>query len=148
MSGASKIDYQWMPGPVGEMLKNASLSTTATVPISPTTSLVYTTGHIGLDVVTGELVKDDLESEFNAIFNCLDVALKNAGVEAGIQDAFRIVSYLVKADHEKIMQKVFRAKWPGHTPTWVTVIVAGVVGGDMHGEITADAVLYKDCRNE
>lgn len=133
-----------MPGPVGKMLKDASLSTTATVPISPTTSLVYTTGHIGLNTETGELVKDNLRSEFEAIFNCLDVALKNAGVKAGINDAYRIVSYLVDPGHEKTMQEMFQKRWPGHTPTWVTVIVAGVAGGDMHAEISADAVLYKN----
>ena len=81
------ITYQNLPGPVGDCLKHASLATTAIVPVpvSHTSSLVFTTSHIGLDLKTGKLVKDTATAEFEAIFACLDAALKNAGVAEGLR---------------------------------------------------------------
>lgn len=63
----SEIAYQHLPGPVGDCLKPASYATTATFPVTPTTSLIFTTGHIGLNHETGELVQGSLEAEFEAL---------------------------------------------------------------------------------
>lgn len=135
-------EYHHLPGPVGKLLEG-TYSTTVSVPVSPTTSLVYTTGHLGLDLSTGSLVRSSLEDEFNAIFDCLDAALKNHGVSGGCGQALRFISYLTSPDHEPTMQSVFKKRWPGHQPTWVAVIVSEVVGGGgMHGEIAAEAAVY------
>lgn len=137
-------EYRHLPGPVGKLLEG-TYSTTVSVPMSPSASLVYTTGHIGLDLNTGSLVHDSLEAEFNAIFDCLDAALKNHGVSEGCGQAFRFVSYLLSPDLEPTMQSVFKKRWPGHQPTWVTVIVKEVVGGGaMSAEIAAEAAVYSN----
>lgn len=136
------ITYQNLPGPVGDCLKPFSLATTATVPVSPTTSLVYTTSHIGLDLKTGELVNSSVRAEFEAIFDCLDAALKNAGVSRGLAEAFRLVSYLVNPEHESFMQEIFKLRFPGHTPTWVLVIVKEINVAGMRAELTAEAALF------
>ncbi|OJJ30926.1 hypothetical protein ASPWEDRAFT_44885 [Aspergillus wentii DTO 134E9] len=140
----SSITYQILPGPVGECLKPASYSTTATVPVSPTTSLVFTTGHIGLDLNTGELVNSSIEAEFSAIYDCLDAALKNAGVTGGLFHAYKFVSFLLRAEDERVMQEVFRKRFPGHSPTWTTVVVKGVLGEGMSAEIAAEGVLFAE----
>ena len=138
----SRIVYKNLPGPVGDCLKPASYATTATVPVSPTASLVYTTGHIGLRLDTAELVHGSLEAEFEAIFTCLDAALKNAGATHGLLQAYRFTSYLVRAEDEAIMQGVFRRMAPGHTPTWCSVLVKEINVKGMSAEIAAEGVVY------
>lgn len=138
----SSITYQNLPGPVGECLKPSSLSTTATVPVSPTISLVFTTGHIGLDLKTGNLVNSSATAEFEAVFDCLDAALKNAGVAKGLGQAYKLVSFLVNSEDEAVMQRVFQQKFPGHTPTWTTVIAKEIVVPGMRAEVVAEAALF------
>ncbi|BCR90947.1 uncharacterized protein ACHE_60833A [Aspergillus chevalieri] len=137
-----QITYKHLPGPVGDCLKPASYATTATVPVSPTASLVYTTGHIGLRLDTAELVHESLEAEFKAIFTCLDAALKNAGAIRGLAQAYRFTSYLVRAEDEAVMQSVFRRMAPGHTPTWCSVLVKEINVKGMSAEIAAEGVVY------
>ncbi len=132
------VTYRNMPGPVGDCLKPAALATTASVHITPTTSLLVTTGHIGLDLKTGALVNDTIENEFDAIFSCLDAALKDAGATRGLRQAYKFVSYLVNAEHEPVMQAIFKKRWPGHTPTWATVIVKSINVPGMSAEIVAE----------
>ncbi|KAJ5213046.1 hypothetical protein N7449_000215 [Penicillium cf. viridicatum] len=84
------ITYQHLPGPVRDCLKPFTLATTATIPVSSTNSLVVTTGHLGLDLKTGELVNTSAEAEFHAIFSCLDAALKNAGIVKGLHQAYKL----------------------------------------------------------
>ncbi|GMF69083.1 unnamed protein product [Aspergillus oryzae] len=118
----SKTTYKNLPGPVGDCVKPASLATTATVPVSPTSSLIFTTGHIGFDLKTGALVRETAEAEFEAIFTCLDAALKNADASQGLGQGYRFISYLVHVEDEKVMQDVFWRRAPGHRPAWCTVM--------------------------
>ena len=136
MSG--KVDYQWLPGPVGEMLRSSSLATTAKVPLGG--SLVTTTGHVGVDLKTGELVTSSIEAEFNAVFDCLDAALKNAGVEGGLADAHKLVAYFTREQDEATLLGIFRQRYPGSTPTLTSVVVAALVSPGMHVEVQAEAI--------
>lgn len=133
-----RVQYQWLPGPVGEMLRSSSLATTATVPLSG--KLVITTGHVGVDVKTGQLVASSVDAEFNAIFDCLDAALRNAGVPAGLAAAHKLVAYFTRAEDEARMLAIFRGRYPGHTPTWTSVVVVALVNPGMHAEVQAEAV--------
>ncbi|KAJ5380094.1 uncharacterized protein N7496_002522 [Penicillium cataractarum] len=136
------ITYKNLPGPVGECLKPSSLATTATVPVSPTTSLVFTTGHIGLDLKTGNLVNHSAEAEFEAVLDCLDAALKYAGVLNGLREAYKLVGYLTSAGDEASMMQVFKRKFPGHTPTWTNVVVKEIVVPNMRAELAAEGVIF------
>ncbi|KAJ5454495.1 uncharacterized protein N7458_005451 [Penicillium daleae] len=136
------ITYKNLPGPVGDCLKPASLATTATVPISPTVSLIFTTGHIGLNLTTGDLVNHSAEAEFEAVFDCLDAALKDAGVSNGLRQAYKLVAYLVDSGDEAIMMQVFQRKFPGHTPTWTSVVVKEIVAPKMRAEVAAEGVIF------
>ncbi|KAF3402189.1 hypothetical protein DPV78_004641 [Talaromyces pinophilus] len=138
------ITYKNLPGPVGDCLKPASLATTATIPVSQSTSLVFTTGHIGLDLETGYPVNSSITAEFEAIFICLDAALKNTGISNGLGQAYKLVSYLTNSEDEAVMQRVFQQMFPGHTPTWTTVIVKEVVVGGMRAEVAAEAALFHE----
>ncbi|KAH6989774.1 hypothetical protein BKA56DRAFT_711407 [Ilyonectria sp. MPI-CAGE-AT-0026] len=135
---SQSIRYQFLPGPVGEMLRSASLATTASIPL--TGRLVITTGHVGLNLETGEFVTSSLEDEFNAVFNCLDAALKNGGVRGGLASAHKIVAYLLRAEDEAVMLAVFRQRCPGHTPTWSSVIVAGMINPGVNAEVQVEAI--------
>ena len=136
---AKSVQYQWLPGPVGEMLRSASLATTATISLG-NTSLVVTTGHIGVNIKTGELVRSSLEAEFNAVLDCLDAALANAGVEDGLGAAHKIVAYFTAKECEQVMFRVFHQRYPNHTPTWTSVVVVELVNPGMHAELQAEAI--------
>lgn len=135
---ASSIRYQFTPGPVGEMLRSASLASTVAIPLSGT--LVITTGHVGVDIKTGQLVTSSIEDEFNAVFDCLDAALKNAGVSQGLATAHKLVAYFIHAEHEAKMLGLFRKRYRGHTPTLTSVVVAALVNPGMHLELQAEAI--------
>lgn len=135
---SEKVEYQWIPGPVGEMLRSSSLATTAKVPLRG--SLVTTTGHVGVDLKTGELVTSSIEAEFNAVFDCLDAALRNAGVEGGLADAHKLVAYFTRTEDEATLLGLFRGRYPGSTPTLTSVVVAGLVSPGMHVEVQAEAI--------
>ncbi|KAF4464166.1 endoribonuclease l-psp family [Fusarium albosuccineum] len=132
------VRYQFLPGPVGEMLRSSSLATTASIPL--TGKLIITTGHVGVNLETGELVTSSIEDEFNAIFDCLDAALRNAGVSRGLASAHKLVAYFTRAEDEATMLAIFRKRYPGHTPTWTSVVVTGLVNPRMHAEVQAEAI--------
>ncbi|KAL2797947.1 hypothetical protein BJX66DRAFT_334620 [Aspergillus keveii] len=141
---STKTTYQWLPGPVGAMLRTSSLATTASIPLSPTTTLITTTGHIGLDLSTGELVTSTVEAEFNAIFNCLDAALRNAGMSGGLGDAHKVVAYFVHVEDEKVMLDLWRERFPGKMPTWTSVVVGGIVVRGVRAEVQVEGVVYAE----
>ncbi|KAL2802581.1 hypothetical protein BJX63DRAFT_425957 [Aspergillus granulosus] len=120
-----KTAYQWLPGPVGTMLRTSSLATTARIPLTGT--LVITTGHVGVDLSTGELVTSSLDAEFNAIFDCLEAALRNSGVRQGLAGAHKVVAYFTQAEYEGVMLGIFRKRYPNSTPTWTSVVVKALV---------------------
>lgn len=131
----------WLPGPVGTMLRNSGLASTTRVPLSGC-SLITTTGHVGLDLSSGELVNSTLDAEFNAIFNCLHAALKHSGVEDGLAGAHKITCYFTAVDQEAVMLRIWRQRWPQTYPAWTSVVVKGLVSEGMHAEVQAEAVLY------
>lgn len=141
---SSAVKYDNLPTPVGDLLKSASLATTATIHISPNTSLVVTTGHVGLDVDSGALVNGSIELEFEAIFKCLDAALRHAGAKNGLSQAYRFTSYLTKTEDEQVMYKVFQRMCPAHTPTWCLVIVGQINIEGMSAEISAEGVIFHE----
>ena len=138
------VQYENLPNPVGELLRSASLASTATVPISPSTALVFTTGHVGLDLQTGRLVNDTSEHEFEAIFKCLDAALKHAGAKGGLKEAYRFTSYLTQVEDEQVMYRVFQNMCPGHTPTWCLVMVERINIDGMRAEIAAEGAIFHE----
>ncbi|KAF4967989.1 hypothetical protein FSARC_4550 [Fusarium sarcochroum] len=135
---SSSVQYKFLPGPVGEMLRSASLATTATIPLSG--SLVITTGHVGVDIKTGQLVTSSTDAEFNVVFDCLDAALKNAGVTNGLASAHKLVAYFTRAEDEATLLDIFRKRYPGNTPTLTSVVVAALVNPGMHVEVQAEAI--------
>ncbi|RSL76572.1 hypothetical protein CEP51_009843 [Fusarium floridanum] len=135
---SSPVRYQFLPGPVGEMLRSASLATTASIPMTGT--LVITTGHVGVNLKTGELVTSSVEEEFNAVFDCIDAALRNAGVSKGLGSAHKLIAYFTRAEDEATMLALLRKRWPGHTPTLTSVVVAALVNPGMNLELQAEAI--------
>ncbi|KAH8130093.1 hypothetical protein ACSS6W_008237 [Trichoderma asperelloides] len=136
---AKSVQYQWLPGPVGDMLRSASLATTASIPLGNAT-LVVTTGHVGVDIKTGELVRSSLEAEFNAVLDCLDAALLNAGVDGGLASAHKIVAYFTAKECEEVMFALSQQRFPNWTPTWTSVVVVELVNPGMHAELQAEAI--------
>ncbi|KAK5789885.1 hypothetical protein VI817_009008 [Penicillium citrinum] len=139
--GSTYMESKWLPGPVGEMLRSSGIATTTAVPLNG--KLVTTTTHVGLDLATGDLITSSREDEFTAIFICLDAALQHAGVRRGVGDAHKITAYLIDRDDESILQKIFRNRYPGHSPAWATAVVSAIVVPNMRAEVQAEAMLLQ-----
>ncbi|OQE16106.1 hypothetical protein PENSTE_c025G08687 [Penicillium steckii] len=139
--GSAYMESKWLPGPVGAMLRSSGIATTTAVPLNG--KLVTTTTHVGLDLATGHLVTSSREDEFTAIFTCLDAALRNAGIQRGMGDAQKITAYLIDQDNEPILQKIFRNRYPGHSPAWATAVVSAIVVPNIRAEVQAEAILLQ-----
>lgn len=132
------MESKWLPGPVGEMLRSAGIATATIAPMNG--QLVTTTTHVGLDLNTGGIINNSIEEEFEAIFVCLDVALREAGVHRGLAQAHKITAYLINAADEGTMQRIFRSRCHGHAPAWATVIVPAIVAPGARAEVQAEAM--------
>lgn len=120
------------------MLRDGHLASTARIPLNGT--LVVTTGHVGLNLKTGEFVTDTLENEFNAVLDCLDAALRNAGVAKGLGKAHKLNSFFTRAEDEPVFLRAFHERFPDNTPTMTNVVVAGLANPGVHVEVQAEAV--------
>ncbi|KAJ5976018.1 Endoribonuclease L-PSP/chorismate mutase-like protein [Penicillium waksmanii] len=132
------IEYFQAPGRLGEIFEAGGTSNVAKVPLRG--SLVVTGGQPGFDLERGELVTSSLEDEADACFNCVDAALKSAGVAGGLAQAHRFTCFLSDMRYEAAIMKVWRARMPSHKVPWVTVGVSMLAIPDMRVEIAAEAL--------
>ena len=135
----SGIQYFQAPGPLGELFEAGGTSNVAKVPLRG--SLVVTGGQPGFDLERGELVTSSLEDEADACFNCVDVALKSAGVTGGIAQAHKFTCFLSDMRYEPIVMKVWRSRMPNHKVPWITVGVSMLAIPAMRVEIAAEALV-------
>ncbi|KAJ5279723.1 Endoribonuclease L-PSP/chorismate mutase-like protein [Penicillium angulare] len=135
----SVVRYFQAPGPLGELFEAGGTSNVAKVPLRG--SLVVTGGQPGFDLERGELVTNSLEEEADACFNCVEAALKSAGVAGGLSQAHRFTCFLTDMRYESIVMQAWRSRMPDHKIPWVTVGVAMLAIPAMRIEIAAEAVI-------
>ncbi|KAJ0422829.1 Endoribonuclease L-PSP/chorismate mutase-like protein [Aspergillus carlsbadensis] len=137
----SSIEYFQAPGPLGSLFHAGGTSNVAKIPLRG--SLVITGGQPGFDLSRGELVTSSLEGEVSACFDCVDAALKSAGVAGGLAQAHRFTCFLTDMRYEPVVMRVWRERMPEHRVPWVTVGVAMLAIPDMRVEIAAEAMIYE-----
>lgn len=134
------IEFTQTPGPLGDLYSSSGASHAARIPLSGT--LVVTSGQPGFDLETGTLVTTSLEDEINACLNCVEKALVSAGVVNGLAGTHKLNCFLRDARYDPVLMEVWRARVPGHKPTFVTVGVASLAMSEMRVEIAAEAVIF------
>ncbi|KAL4780907.1 Endoribonuclease L-PSP/chorismate mutase-like protein [Aspergillus varians] len=124
---------------VGENCQKAGFSNAVVLPAN--SKIVITAGQAGVDRTTGELVETSVADQIEAAFIGADLALKAAGVTAGLGAAHKILTFLIDMRYESVMMEIWKRKWPGHLPTWTCVGVSNLSMRGMFVEMQAEAVL-------
>lgn len=127
------------PGPVGRLFTDMGISHAAIVPASA--RLVITSGEPGLNLKTGELVTSSVEAQFHAVYDTVEAVLKNAGVEKGIRGAHKFTALLLDMKDEELLMKIWRERYPGHTPVFMAFGVKQLGMEGMRVELRAEAII-------
>ncbi|TKA79692.1 hypothetical protein B0A55_04078 [Friedmanniomyces simplex] len=93
-------------------------------------------------------LSSDMDAQITQAFANVDLTLRTAGVEGGIQQVFSIKSYHVGAIDDVVFDSMKRnmQKWmPGHRPIWTMVSVTALGLPAMKIEI--DVVAIDEQRN-
>ena len=86
--------------------------------------LLFTSGQVGLDPATGELVPGGLEAEARQVFANLRAVLAAAGV--ALDDVVRSTVYLADMADFPVMNQIYAAAFGDHRPARSTVQAAGL----------------------
>ncbi|OAL35122.1 hypothetical protein AYO20_05599 [Fonsecaea nubica] len=130
--------YQY-DGPAGEFSQNHGFSQAVVLPASA--KIVITAGQAGCDLKTGKVVTTSAEAQISAAFDCVEAALKKAGVEKGLLGVHKFLTFMLDTDLEPVMMKIWRERCPGHRPTWTCVGSSKLCFPEMIVEIQAEATL-------
>ena len=136
---SNKPTFSQSPGPLGELFHSTGVSHAAKVPLNG--HLVVTAGQPGFDLKTGQLVTSSIRDEAEAVFNCVEAALKSAGVTEGLAAAHKFTVFLLDFKHDDILMEVWRNRHPNHRPAWITIGINQLAVEGMHFEIQAEAII-------
>ncbi|KFY15371.1 hypothetical protein V491_05700 [Pseudogymnoascus sp. VKM F-3775] len=135
----SHLSYFQYNGPAGESAQTHGFSNA--VVLSPTSKIVITSGQPGFDLKTGNLVTISNEAQISAAFDCVEAAIRKAGVANGLMGVYKFTSYMLDTDHEPLMMEIWRKRCPNHRPTWTCVGVSKLCIPGMMVEIHAEATV-------
>lgn len=133
----SSVRFSQTDGPLGTLFESFGVSHAAVIPTQR--SLVTTSGQPGYDLKTGKLVTSSIRAEIEACFDCVEAALRSAGVKDGLKAAHKITTYLTDVRFDSEVLDVWRKRMADHKPTWVTIGVAALAVPGMNIEMTAEA---------
>ncbi|KAH8702246.1 Endoribonuclease L-PSP/chorismate mutase-like protein [Talaromyces proteolyticus] len=134
--------YFERPGPSGKDCIAAGFSNAVVIPSNA--KIAITAGQAGIDLKTGKLVESSAEAQIEACFDCCDVALQSAGVVDGLNSAYKIVSFLPDQRYDPLMMAIWRRRYPGKRPTWMSVGSGALGLKGMIIELQAEAVVTED----
>jgi enamine deaminase RidA (YjgF/YER057c/UK114 family) len=111
------------------------------VAIPANARLVITAGQAGFDLKTRKLVETSTADQISAAFDCVDAALRAAGVKNGLASAHKMTSYLLDVKDEPLMMEIWRKRFPEHRPTWTAIGVTSLCIKEMVVEIQGEATI-------
>lgn len=133
------MSYFQYDGPAGEGAQRHGYSNAIVLPVSA--QIVVTAGQPGLDLKTGQVVTTSTEAQISAAFDCVEAALKKAGVSKGLLGVHKFLTFMLDTDLEPVMMEIWRKRCPGHLPTWTCVGASKLCLPGMLIEIQAEATL-------
>ena len=122
----SAMSYYQYDGPGGEFAQRHGFSQAVILPSSP--KIVITAGQAGIDLKTGKVVTTSAEAQISAAFDCVEAALKKAGVGKGLLAVHKFLTFMLDTDLEPVMM-------PGAS-SYVDLcwVVKTVLSGDDSGD--------------
>ena len=103
--------------------------------------LLYLSGQIPVDTVTGLMVLGTLEEETETVLNNIKIIAEEAG--AGMEDVLKVSCYLADIEDYAMFNNVYQKYFIENTPAR-TVIQAGKLPMDVQIEIDAIVALHYD----
>jgi 2-iminobutanoate/2-iminopropanoate deaminase len=103
--------------------------------------LLYLSGQVPVDTVTGLMVRGTLEEETETVLNNLKIIAEEAG--AGMEDVLKVSCYLADIKDYAMFNNVYQ-KFFIENPPARTVIQAGKLPMDVQIEIDAIVALHQD----
>ncbi len=97
--------------------------------------VVYTSGQVGLDPKTGELVAGGITEQTAQVLRNLTAVLAGAGLT--LADVVKTTVYLADMQDFKAMNEVYGRHFPGDPPARTTIAAAGLPRG---ARVEIDAV--------
>ena len=101
--------------------------------------LLYLSGQIPVDTVTGLMVRGTLEEETETVLNNIKIIAEEAG--AGMEDVLKVSCYLADIEDYAMFNNVYQ-KYFIENPPARTVIQAGKLPMDVQIEIDAIVALH------
>ncbi|PVH71904.1 endoribonuclease L-PSP family protein [Cadophora sp. DSE1049] len=132
--------YVQVPGPLGDYYEATGFSHAVVLPVGA--RLVITSGQPGLN--SEARMSASPAEQLEATFDNCDKALKAAGVSDGLWKAHKIHCFLIDTSLEPLLMEIWRRKWAGHRPTWMTVGTSSLCGKGMIVEIQVEAHIVPD----
>lgn len=127
------------PDSIGAACQENGFSQSVSIPASA--RLVITAGQAGFNLKTGELVVSSVADQIEAAFDCVDAALKAAGVEDGLASAHKMTTYMMDARDEPTMMAIWRRRYPNRRPTWTCIGISNLCLHGMVVEIQGEAII-------
>jgi 2-iminobutanoate/2-iminopropanoate deaminase len=90
-------------------------------------SLLFCSGQIPLDPLTGEIVAGGIREQAEQVMNNIAAVLSAAGVS--FEDVIKTTIYLVDMKDFAVVNEVYGSCFPGHKPARSTVAVQGLPRG-------------------
>ena len=103
--------------------------------------LLYLSGQVPVDTVTGLMVRGTLEEETETVLNNIKIIAEEAG--AGMEDVLKVSCYLSDIEDYAMFNNVYQ-KYFIENPPARTVIQAGKLPMDVQIEIDAIVALHHD----
>lgn len=103
--------------------------------------LVFTSGQIGVDPKTGQIVEGGIEAQTEQVFRNLTVVLEAAG--SGTEHILKTTVFLAEMADYNAMNELYRRHFKGDPPARTTVQVARLPR-DARIEIEAIAIVKKN----
>ena len=103
--------------------------------------LLYLSGQVPVDTVTGLMVRGTLEEETETVLNNIKIIAEEAG--AGMKDVLKVSCYLADIEDYAMFNNVYQ-KYFIENPPARTVIQAGKLPMDVQIEMDAIVALHHD----
>lgn len=148
----TKAQFYQPPTPLGSLFQSFGVSHSVRIPLSKTTTWITTSGQPGFHLDKNELVTGGPSSssspshreQISACFDCVEAALKAAGVEQGLAAVHKMTVFLLDMKDDGLVSEVWRERMPEHRPTWITIGAAELALPGMVVEMMADAVVWEE----
>lgn len=131
-------EYFQPPNVLGHVYQNNGYSHAVVLP--PNARLVIAAGQPGFGP-KNSIVTSSPREQIEACFDNCEIALKTAGVKDGLLSAHKVHCFFTNTKDEPTAMAIWKQRYPGHRPTWMSLGVNSFCAPGMIVEIQVEAHL-------